>query len=989
MRVIALLRLSLRRLVSQPLLSGCLLLGMTIVVALAASIPMFVNAAQSRALRQQLNDPGGRVTLDPAAPPRTEPLSLRFSYLSLGEPPLTADEYGEMDRFAVRAALASPLGFTRFTRYVTSERFALRPAPPTSARYPVTDTSPFVYASFETMNEISRHIIVEQGSMPAPVAAPGDPRQVIDVLISRRMSERFGILPGDVFTSLITQKVSVGTSLTESGTRDEEFPVRVRAAGVWRATDPRDPYWLVDARQLDESLIVDESTFFEHFVKLAPRGVSLAFWDVTLDERALTVDLAVPLFGQISSYRAQAFRINPRFDLSSAFVNALGRYYRSSIELSALLLLFSLPNLALILTFVVMIAGMVVRRQERELAILRSRGASSADVFALYVFQGVLLGLLALALGLPLGRLLSALIANVRSFLSFFDPLDMQFARAPFSPTAVQLGAMAAAAGALATVIPALAAARRNVLSFGAERGRNLGRPFWQRAYLDVLLLIPCAYGYLQLSQSGRVAVFGQTLTQDDLFRDPVRFLLPVLTLTALSLVVARVLPLVWSALARALEPWRDRTGAITPVFLALRELARTPKDYTGPLILLMCALAMGLYAASAAKTLDRHLVESTYLRIGADAVLKEVGASSRSPAPVDVTGGVAPSGPDFLIFPPVERHAEIPGVRNYARAALLNATTRDLLASRFTRQGLMLIDRRAFQDVAAPAFREDYASESFGKLMNGLAQSRDGVLVRRNFMDDNGLGVGDALSLLVRTSQGTEAPITYTVRGAFENFPIVGIEVNDQPFIAHMEYTFERLGFEVNYDVLLKLDPEANLREVVSEARKRDFNVMDAIDARARIDEAQQQADRQGLFGILSSGFISVAMLTVLGFVVFILLSHRRRAIEMGVLRALGLSSRQMAAYVIVTQIVLLLSGAAAGSLIGALVSALFVPQLQVSGRLIAEAPRFLVRFGWTEMAWIYVSLMGALALAAAGSLLLLRRFRVFEAVKLGATAG
>ena len=152
-----------------------------------------------------------------------------------------------------------------------------------------------------------------------------------------------------------------------------------------------------------------------------------------------------------------------------------------------------------------------------------------------------------------------------------------------------------------------------------------------------------------------------------------------------------------------------------------------------------------------------------------------------------------------------------------------------------------------------------------------------------------------------------------------------------------------------------------------------------------AAIREAQAQPARQGLFGVLTTGFLAATLLTAIGFVLYALISFRRRAIELGVLRTIGLSEGQMATYLILTQAMLVLLGALAGSLLGALASYLFIPFLQVGGSLVNQVPPFIVRVAWGDLVLMYLAVAAALAVALGGTLLLLRRLKVFEAIKLG----
>ena len=132
----------------------------------------------------------------------------------------------------------------------------------------------------------------------------------------------------------------------------------------------------------------------------------------------------------------------------------------------------------------------------------------------------------------------------------------------------------------------------------------------------------------------------------------------------------------------------------------------------------------------------------------------------------------------------------------------------------------------------------------------------------------------------------------------------------------------------------------------------------------------------------------MSSAVLTVLGFLLYAFFSFRRRFIELGVLRAIGLSAWQMTAFLAWELAFLLLVGAAAGTGLGAWVSELFIPYLQVGAGPEAQTPPFVVAIAWSEIFRIY-ALFGLLFVVALGGLAaLLMRMKIFQAVKLGETA-
>ena len=539
----------------------------------------------------------------------------------------------------------------------------------------------------------------------------------------------------------------------------------------------------------------------------------------------------------------------------------------------------------------------------------------------------------------------------------------------------------------LATLLPAVGISRSTVVLLNAERGRNTRRPLWQRMFLDVLLLVPVAYGYLQLQQQGNIGLFGRTLSNENPLRDPVRYLLPMLLMTSIALLVARLFPLVMRLIGFLVQRVSSRLPFATPMLLTARELGRSPKDYLGSLLLLIVATGIATFGASTAKTLDGHLTDSVYFVTGADLRLEEDAQSSK-PKPSGEPGGQPQQPPpddgkpEIWSFLPVEDHMTIPGVQAYARMATLSV--RPQIAREIGDFKLKVLDWYEASSVMRKAFRPDYASQSFGALMNGLGTQPNAILVPPIFLTLNKKAIGDPLQLQIATTEG-RTPVTYTIAGTYINFPTVQPKEDEFVFIADMEYTFEKMGKAVPYEVLLSLAPDASGTAVSNRANQMGFMVDKTYDARLNIEEQQQTPERQGLFGILTAGFFAAIALTIIGFVLYSVLSFRRRSIELGVLRTLGLSSGQMGAYLILSQLIIVLTGTAAGAAAGILAGRLFIPFFQVTGKLVAEVPAFYIRIAWTELALVCTAIAAAFAVAIVATLLFLRRIRAFEAIKLG----
>ncbi|MFM7175619.1 MAG: FtsX-like permease family protein, partial [Caldilinea sp.] len=118
-----------------------------------------------------------------------------------------------------------------------------------------------------------------------------------------------------------------------------------------------------------------------------------------------------------------------------------------------------------------------------------------------------------------------------------------------------------------------------------------------------------------------------------------------------------------------------------------------------------------------------------------------------------------------------------------------------------------------------------------------------------------------------------------------------------------------------------------------------------------------------------------------------YALFSFRRRFIELGTLRAIGLSTRQLAIFLSCELAFLILLGLGAGTAIGALISDLFIPYFQVGSGPSANIPPFTVEIAWFAVTRLYLLFGGLFLVAFIVLIVLLLRMKVFQAIKLGET--
>jgi len=951
---LSLILLLLKRLLANPGLSAGIAAGLTAAVALATCVPLYADGVGRRMLMEQ-------ISRDEARPP----FAFLFRYVGAWHGALEWEDIRAADAYLTRH-VAGDLGLSLTAspaRHARTAKWRLFPAE--EAAY-VDTRQPLGWLALGFLDGLAAHAeIIEGQSLPA--TAPSDE---IPILVSQSLANRLGLQVGEAY--VLFQPTGPGVSL----------PVRI--IGIWKALDREPAYWPYPPRSFDEVLLTSESAFRDLAAPAVHGEIDQVVWYAVADGSHVTSGDVPGLLARIAAVRARLDGLLPHATLDLSPEEALRAYRQDTTRLTLLLYAFSIPIMGLVLYFVTLIAGMAVRRQRGETVVLRSRGGTKGQIVGLYLLQWSLLGLVALIIGWPSGWAAAILVGRTRSFLAFDagslrGGVEGSSFHAPLNWTTLRFGLLAVAISIMAAILPALLAARYTIVTHQQELARALRRPWWQRYFLDVILLIPAVYSYVLLR---RPASPLSSLTQGDIFSNPLLFLAPVLFIFAWSLLLLRLLPRLMDGLARLSR----RTRGVIPLLL-FHDLSLQAGQLAGPLLLLVLTTALATFSASLALTLDIHLHDRIYYQVGADLRLVEQGepttntatASSRE-ASFSPGGNVEAGRGEGWVFLPIAEHLELPGVRaaarvgDYAAAASLGGQAE---AGRFVG-----VDRLDFPDVAF--FREDFASQSLGALMNALASDRRAILVERNFLGRHNLQPGDSLHLTLDTL-GDRTEIEFIVAGDLSLFPSLYPE--DGPFfVGNLRYLFQQVGSLRPYDVCLTTKPNSTER-IIEALNERGVPVVSARDARNLIAAEQQRPQRQGLFGLLTLGFLAAGFLTVLGLALHALISFRERVIELGVLRALGLSLAQMRFYLASGQVVLLLISLLTGAVLGTVSGHIFIPFLQAGAGLHPHTPPFIAYTAWGDVFSIYALFAAATAFSVSLTLALLRRMRVYEAIKMGET--
>lgn len=116
------------------------------------------------------------------------------------------------------------------------------------------------------------------------------------------------------------------------------------------------------------------------------------------------------------------------------------------------------------------------------------------------------------------------------------------------------------------------------------------------------------------------------------------------------------------------------------------------------------------------------------------------------------------------------------------------------------------------------------------------------------------------------------------------------------------------------------------------------------------------------GIIGALTVGFIAAAVFAAVGFAVSATVSARERMVEFALLRALGLTPRQLGWWLVLEQGALVLTSLALGTLVGWVLTTLVLPLVILTQDGELANPPVIVQYPWQAIAGLELAVVAVL---------------------------
>lgn len=724
-------------------------------------------------------------------------------------------------------------------------------------------------------------------------------------------------------TEAFSLKADLGSKLTiftnKSGS-GQRLPVQLTVVGIFSIPLPFEDFWHGD--QFDPSTdsqtgittdiaLVSSDALLSTFDALsqAHQGQPINFsaeyyWYYPLDVMAIRStnvdqfqDQLKQLAAEMPTKMTNAPYITDVVLTNNALIGLLENGLEQNSTSQVPVIMLTALMLGLILLFIGVMTEILVLRQAEAIVLTSHRGASFGQIFATFVTQSLLIGLLALVVSPGLILLL------VRLLLRIFFPASEQSALDALPSNALEvaldlrwylLGSMLVAVGAMSVSV--WHTLRNSTLGSGTKTGAGTQRPLWQRFYVDLVLALLglLIYGfYNYLLQTGSISPQLQIL-----LAGPSMLTAAILMTLGGIMLYLRCFPL----LLRLGTAMAARRRGIVPL-LSLVVMARAPRQAMRTALLLVFTIAFSLFALVFTATQTQREYDLVNYRAGADfsgelQTLGNQGPSQLIGAYRQVPGVLSASVGHVAYerFPKARYGIQVVAVDTESFAssvvwsqqddALDEQGIHDLLARMASQRATFAAAGRAPLPAIVDTATKNLLNLSVGKTftMRSVNKAGDPVdLVMIDVGEVNHLpGTNDLAPLdLGSGAQGT-----------------ANILVDYQSFVSDYNQTFHNpdANLKLNYVWLHTRQDAASLTIIRHALKRGPLALSSANDAQAMLAELQHDPLYLSLICALTLGIVLSVLLALLGNLTSSWLYVRNRLRSLSVLRALGTTPGQLA---------------------------------------------------------------------------------------------
>ena len=924
---------------SQRLLNGCLFFGIMILVAVLSLIPMFEKGALDDVILYDFEDMALEMNQYPAVISRSEKLE-----------PEEAASLSDVD--------AVIKGYTdRWNKYID---------------LPVLSRQ-VIYTV--TAGRMSANLVAKEKAINI-VAVDDENEEHLELKDSENglTNDAFAIKAYVKKSTMDDLSLTVGETLEFEYLKDENGNhLSVVISGVAEAKDTGDYFWFDGTRGIGSVIVVSKEDLEKIIQNYDAGGVEYKVSEV-LDYRGITSNNIRAIYDYIKQFEKNEKKYK------SSFTDLLANYFETQKMVKVVIISILTPLLVLLLIFIYMVSDRLRTYEEPEINVLRSRGISRKTIIRQYLTQFFLIITATLPIGVLLGFLMCKLGASSVDFLTFsIRNTDVYTFR--FEVLAYMLIAYPVAG--LLMILPIMSASKNTVLSNKGKK-HSSKKNFVERYFLDIIILAIAVYLLYNYTKQRDVMV---TDIMSGKSVDPMILIDAELFTFGAAFLLIRLTRLTITAIYKmGKKKWKPETLA------AFLEVIKTRRKSWVISVFLIITIAMGIYSANLAKTVNANKRERLVNDIGTDCIMTPL---SRVVASGNEREAWTVSTPEYSSILKLKEDGLATEMTRVYRTEKLNVQTK-----KGKIKDAMLLGVDTMGVGKSSTFDIMNNDHHWFNDLNALASVSNGAIISKNMADDYGVKVGDTLELKLESAFADDAVNVYAmsvqVVGVLDTFPsfnryfytdnVTGTKDENERYLVVINEAEMKLGYgELPPEVWMKLADGVTVSDIQDCMDKEGVLVQSIVGLDEEIDKTFGSAMLLITNGLFNISFIISMIICVIGFLIYWLTSIYSRQLYFGVYRAMGMGMKRINKMLVKEHILSTMTSLVSSVLVGVLTSVLFTRI--ISCIYLPEKHSIPLKVFISYQGFIRIAVVMIIAIAVC--MIIIRRFikslNITEAIKLG----
>lgn len=806
--------------------------------------------------------------------------------------------------------------------------------------------------------------------------------------------------------SLRSTGLTVGETYEISNAFKPENTLKIRVTGAFNVKKGSDSYW---SEGLDDAYV---STAFADYDTVIGEGIDSGVINVVSMSERYAIDypnIEMTSLDSVLSKLKEQDKVYSENNvvLDVPAISIFEEYADRSETLQLLLWLVQIPVMLMIVFYLFMVSQLNVEQEKNEIAVFKSRGASSAQILLIYALESLVLGIATAIIGPFIGYGLCHVLGASNGFLEFVNRTALPI---KFTIDAFLYSLLAVGVFFVTTMLPIVPATRTTIVAHKASKAKKAKRPIWDKAFLDIILIVG-SVGWLYYYNKTQESLAAEGMTNASATVNPLLFIASTAFILGAALLVVRIYPFV----VRFIYKVGKRVWSPAQ-YISLNNIGRSSSGRERFIMaFLMLTVALGLFFANTARALNRNAEQTANYMVGCDAVITETwesekdSSSSQSDSEEEVEDDSASAV--TYIEPIFERFEKLDGVKSAtavyknnsvniksSRKVTVKASSEDTEDER--RRGfdgeaekttdtlsnvrLMTVNPSEFANICW--FKDELLPVHINAYLNALSECNYGVILSSSFRDNYGYELGDNIEV----AWGSNDYFGATVIAFVDYWPSIDpTEQNDNGTyidFAVMNFNYVQVQTPIEpYEVWIDLNDDAKVADFYASIEDAGIKATMLEVASQNVISEKNEPMLQGLNGALTLGFIIIMIMCIIGFLIYWILSIKSRTLQFGILRAMGMSYKEIIAMIIYEQ--LLVSGVAVicSIVIGGIASDLFVPLFRSMFTAQSKMLPFTVTALRSDYIKIYILILLMLGVGFAVLGRIISKIKISQALKLG----